>query len=180
MFSFPPEFPFVSGRKAEAKPRPAPPEPQIAPTEAPVIGEPAAPDAPAPRQAAAMPTVVKSLPVVAEVRKSAPLPAAAPARPERRKVKRDALATSALLRVDGFHGPPSKIELIDISIAGARFRCPHPLEIGEKAQVRLEVGPFRWTTRLRIIHCTRIDQHSVSIGCAFLRTELLRPWPAAA
>lgn len=106
-------------------------------------------------------------------------PVAAP-HPERRKIKRDALSTSALLRIDGFHGPPTKIELTDISIAGARFRCDRPLDIGEKAQIRLEVGPLRWTTRLRVIHCTRIDETHMSVGCAFLRTELLRPWPAAA
>ncbi|HEY2586124.1 MAG TPA: PilZ domain-containing protein [Tepidisphaeraceae bacterium] len=113
--------------------------------------------------------------------------AAAPAKPakpvvthERRKVKRDPMATAALLRVDGRHGPPIKIELTDISIAGARFRAPQKLDVGEKAQIRLEIGPFRWTTRLRVVHCSPTDDGATTIGCAFLRTELLRPWPAAA
>ena len=99
---------------------------------------------------------------------------------ERRKVKRDPMATAALLRVDGRHGPPIKIELTDISIAGARFRAPQKLDVGEKAQIRLEIGPFRWTTRLRVVHCSPTGDGATAIGCAFLRTELLRPWPAAA
>lgn len=109
------------------------------------------------------------------------VPAARPVvKNERRKTRRDALSTAALLRVDGVHGPPLKIELSDISIAGARFRSPQKLDLGEKAQVRVEVGPFRWTTRLRVVHCEPLDDGAASIGCAFLRTELLRPWPVAA
>lgn len=179
MFSFPPEFPFVSGRKADPKSRPVPPEPPPEPADAPAKCDPSAPEVFDPQSQTLTPPAIKSLPAVAEAPKAAPPSPAAP-RPERRKVKRDALAASALLRVDGFRGPPSKIELIDISIAGARFRCTHALEVGEKAQVRLEVGPFRWTTRLRVIHCTRTEDRSLTVGCAFLRTELLRPWPVAA
>jgi hypothetical protein len=109
------------------------------------------------------------------------VPAAPPVvKNERRKIRRDALNTAALLRVDGVHGPPLKIELSDISIAGARFRSPQKLDLGDKAQVRVEVGPFRWTTRLRVVHCEPLDDGGASIGCAFLRTELLRPWPVAA
>jgi hypothetical protein len=167
MFSFPPEFPFVSGRKADVKP-------EIAAPETPPVAE-------------ASPPVQLTVSAPAIATSTAPIPAQTPivASPpacftDRRKIKRDSMAAAALLRLDGSHGPPTKVELIDISVAGARFRCPRPLEMGEKAQVRLEVGPLRWTTRLRVVHCTRIDDAHVSVGCAFLRTELLRPWPAAA
>jgi hypothetical protein len=108
------------------------------------------------------------------------VPAPSVRQAERRKLKRDALATAALLRIDGIPGPSTKIELLDISVAGARFRSPRKLDIDEKAQIRVEVGPFRWTTRLRVVHCTPLEGGFASIGCAFLRTELLRPWPAAA
>ena len=168
MFSFPPEFPFVSARKAQPQPEPAPPQPQAAP-EPLEVTKPSEP----------IPAPVQPKPAAKTPQPTPLRPKVAP-HPERRKIKRDAMCASALLRVDGYHGPPTKIDLIDISIAGARFHCTRPLEIGEKAQVRLEVGPLRWTTRLRVVHCTRIDNEQVSIGCAFLRTELLRPWPAAA
>jgi len=55
---------------------------------------------------------------------AAPARPAAPPQSDRRKLKRDALATAALLRVDGFPGPATKIQLTDISVAGARFRLP--------------------------------------------------------
>lgn len=173
MFSFPPEFPFVSGRKpanAAVEPPPAP-KPEVRPEPQPELKPVPQPQ---PVEVAVIPAPPRKMP--------APVPAkpvAAP-HPERRKIKRDALSTSALLRIDGYHGPPAKIELTDISIAGARFRTDRPMDIGEKAQIRLEVGPLRWTTRLRVVHCTRIDETHLCIGCAFLRTELLRPWPAAA
>lgn len=175
MFSFPPEFPFVSGRKpsaAAAEPPPAP-EPVVeAQPEPQQVREPLQMPEPQP--------VAISPPLPTQVAPRIEPKRAAPAHAERRKIKRDSLSTSALLRIDGYHGPPTKIELTDISIAGARFRCDRPMDIGEKAQIRLEVGPLRWTTRLRVIHCTRIDATHLIIGCAFLRTELLRPWPAAA
>jgi hypothetical protein len=162
MYEFPPEFPFVSRRKPSVAAAPAelPPEPAV--------------NAPEP-QVEASPSVPR--PVMRP-----PSTVAAPAVPhaERRKNKRDPLATAALLRIDGIPGPSTKIELMDISVAGARFRSPRKLDVGEKAQIRVEVGPFRWTTRLRVVHCTPLEEGFASIGCAFQRTELLRPWPAAA
>jgi hypothetical protein len=172
MFAFPPEFPFVSGRKSE-----------ITPTAADVVPEPQLEVVAPPTAAAEHRTVSQAesrVSSAAEARPASPAKPAPPPQSDRRKLKRDALATAALLRVDGFPGPATKIQLTDISVAGARFRCPKPLEIGEKAQIRVEVGPFRWTTRLRVVHCTPLDNGSTSIGCAFQRTELLRPWPAAA
>src|SRR5579859_6372542 len=105
----------------------------------------------------------------------------APKRPlvERRKILRDKMTAPGLIQPDGFKGPPIKVSLIDVSVQGCRFSAPQSLEVGEKLQIRVEAGPFRWTTRMRVIHCTRNGNSSV-IGCAFLRTELLRPWPTAA
>ena len=99
---------------------------------------------------------------------------------ERRKVKRDPMSSQALVRLDGVHGPPMKVELTDISVAGVRFRAPRGLDAGEKGQIRLEIGPLRWTSRLRVVYSTSNTEGPVTIGCAFLRTELLRPWPLTA
>ena len=197
MVAFPPGFPFVS-RAPAPEPEPAPaastPAPQpAAPTQwdsaaapQPVV-EPVPAAVHPPEQPAIEPKL--AAPPVARLDRTAtpPVPTRPPAvaapvvKNDRRKVKRDGLATAALLRIDGLHGPPLKIELADISIAGARFRAPHRLDVGEKAQIRIEIGPFRWTTRLRVVHCSPADESgAATIGCAFLRTELLRPWPVAA
>jgi len=129
-----------------------------------------APSPPPPAPAVETPAVVQE--VIEPVTPKKPLV-------ERRKILRDRVTAPGLITPDGFKGPPIKISLIDISVQGCRFSAPQSLELGEKIQIRVEAGPFRWTTRMRVIHCTRTTSGSV-IGCAFLRTELLRPWPTAA
>ena len=183
MVAFPPEFPFVKRKPAEPQTEPprqaAPAEPVKVPSHsAPPVEKPARVDPPAPvARAEPPPTRPESTPAATAA--SAPAPAA-PRLVERRKFRRDPMAAQALVRVDSFPGPPIKVGLLDISVAGVRFRADRPMEVGEKAQVRLEVGPFRWTTRLRVIYCNRDGERVHSIGCAFLRTELLRPWPTTA
>jgi len=139
---------------------------------------------PAADNVAPAPEPVKETPI------TAPAPAPQPVEPvvvappkkpviERRKVIRDRMTAPGLINPDGHRGPPIKVSLIDISVQGCRFSAPQSLDVGEKIQIRVEAGPFRWTTRMRVIHCTHNGNGSV-IGCAFLRTELLRPWPTAA
>lgn len=200
MVAFPAEFPF-GRRKAEVAPQPVDPpanpvEESVAPAWQEAIPEAVAPAvgpaehagaqvAPAIPVIAATPVAVAehvsppASPVVAPPLTIAPAPS--PMRLiERRKVKRDPMSAGALVRLDNFHGPPMKVALLDISVAGVRFRSVQAADCGEKAQIRIEVGPLRWTTRLRIVHCEREADGTNTIGCAFLRTELLRPWPATA
>ena len=188
MLSFPSDFPFTRKPVAPAVPEPAakPPKPAAAPPR-PAQDEPApvTPVAPVPTATAAHQESEADVVCVDPRSIDIPLTPVAPAPPrliERRKVRRDTMAAQALIRMDGVHGPPIKIALMDISIAGVRFRSAQPIDVGEKGQIRLEVGPLRWTTRLQIVHCQR-DGRGLSastIGCAFLRTELLRPWPVSA
>ena len=154
MVLFPPEFPFVK-RQAQAQS-----EQKAAIIEAIAPAKPAPAAPPEPQETRPQPPPVASAPFV-----------------ERRKLKRDLLATHAMIRMDALHSPLMKINLIDITVAGVGFRAAFPLSVGTKGQVRLEVGPLRWTTRLRVIHCSRERDGNHRIGCAFLRTELLRPWP---
>jgi hypothetical protein len=141
---------------------------------------PAADNTPPPPPAPAKP--IAPVELTAETPAEQPLTSAPPQKPaiERRKFKRERMAAPGLIHVDGAKGPPAKVTLIDISIAGARFSSQQPLDVGDKLQIRVEAGPFRWTTRMRVIHCTRHPAGPALIGCAFLRTELLRPWPVAA
>lgn len=190
MVAFPAEFPF-NRRQAEA---PVPPV-ELADTVVEPEMQEAPPEAVAPavgpvEHAVTMPAVAEPVaavtpPEITPAAAAAPvvsvIPASAPARLiERRKVRRDSMMSGAMVRLDNFHGPPLKVALMDISVAGARFRSAQPVDCGEKAQIRIEVGPLRWTTRLRIVHCEREADGTHTVGCAFLRTELLRPWPATA
>jgi hypothetical protein len=187
LMMFPAEFPFV--RRVPEAPAEAPQAAAIAEPEitAPIIATiPSQPIAAIPET---IPETINR--VIAPAPVSAPIaPTAAPQAPalsanemrmrERRKVKRDPMSSQALVRLDGVHGPPLKVELTDISVAGVRFRAPRSLDAGDKGQIRLEIGPLRWTTRLRVVYATSNTEGPVTIGCAFLRTELLRPWPLTA
>jgi hypothetical protein len=161
MVSFPDEFPFVKkARGATVVDSTDPPQE--------TVNESAADPLPIPEPISPAPVLSAS--------------ASADNRPsiDRRKVKRDRMETTALIRFDAQPGPPIKVELEDISVAGVRFKSLQPIDLGQKAQIRLEIGPFRWTTRLRVVHRIKDERGHVSFGCAFLRTELLRPWPQAA
>lgn len=168
MVSFPAEFPFNRRSTDAAEAIVAAPAPQ-AQIQQPEI-EPAIEQSP--------PLVAPPVASVPRVATRASMPVLKPT--ERRKVRRDAMATAALIRVDSIHGPPFKVTLTDISIAGARFRSARPFGADDRGQIRLEVGPVRWTTRLRVVHCAQDADGLNTVGCAFLRTELLRPWPLTA
>jgi hypothetical protein len=196
MVAFPTEFPF-GRRKTEPAPQIVDPvEERVAPAWQEATAEAVAPAVGPVEHAGAQ--VATAVPITAAnsvaIAEPAPAPVSAIVMPavtmapapspvrliERRKVKRDPMAAGALVHLDNFHGPPLKVALMDISVAGVRFRSAQRADCGEKAQIRIEVGPLRWTTRLRIVHCEREADGTNTIGCAFLRTELLRPWPATA
>lgn len=176
MVEFPPEFPFVR--------RPAKPSVTAAPPIAPrsdnaTVAVEAKP--PSPPSPSVLNQPADDAPPIEPPPVEIPIPAAVRKHfVERRKFKRDRMAAYALVHVDGAKVPPARVSLVDISIAGSRFHSTERLDVGDRLQIRVEVGPFRWTTRMRVIHCTPYDGQSHLIGCAFLRTELLRPWPAAA
>jgi hypothetical protein len=173
MVSFPAEFPFKRRSTEAEEVIAAPPPPEVQTHEEPEI-EPVI-------QAAIEPSPEPIAPPGASVARLAPRASMPVLKPtERRKVRRDAMTTAALIRVDGNHGPPFKVTLTDISIAGARFRSARPFDTDDRGQIRLEVGPVRWTTRLRVVHCAQDADGLNTVGCAFLRTELLRPWPLPA
>lgn len=193
MVSFPAEFPFV---RSNPQPAPVPtdeerekqwpsgdstemrspaPDPDVAETVAPAVGP--VEHAVASPAVAKPPAAVPLAPVPVAPVPMAPVPSRLI---ERRKAKRDPMSAGALVKLDAFHGPPTRVAVTDISVAGVRFRSAQPMDAGDKAQIRLEVGPLRWTTRLRIVHCESDPDGLNTIGCAFLRTELLRPWPATA
>ena len=63
---------------------------------------------------------------------------------------------------------------------GVRFRSSTSWMSGDRASVKLEVGPLRWTTKLRVVHCWQLDDGNYAIGCEFIANELARPMRHAA
>jgi hypothetical protein len=111
-------------------------------------------------------------------------PPAAPAvKPavERRKALRHQLITRAQLRADvGFTGLVS-VEVHNISFLGVRLISPHPIDVQQKAQIRLEVGPLKWSTRLRVVTCQHDEgSNRFHLGCQFIGNEMMKPWGGSA
>src|SRR5204862_5830483 len=131
------------------------------------------------------PTVETRIEMDADIQPIAPQPqqvnspASEGAASERRRSPRQALLTKAMLRGDA--GPARPVELRNLSFLGVRFRAPEPLSIGDKANIKLEVGPLKWNARLRVVHCAADESGAAyTIGCAFIGNELARSHAAAA
>jgi hypothetical protein len=155
---FPDDFPFGSKRATEET---APVSVVTAIAPAPVVEAPEPPDEP---------------PIAAALPTQAVKPAI-----ERRKAMRHPLITRAQLRADiGFTGLVS-VEVHNISLLGVRLISPHPIDAEQKAQIRLEVGPLKWSARLRVITCHRADgSNRFHLGCQFIGNEMMKPWGGTA
>ena len=103
-----------------------------------------------------------------------PAPAVAVER-ERRRSPRQAFLARALVRSELGNAPGWKVDLLNISMLGIRFRSETQLLPGDRASVKLEVGPLRWATKLRVIHSVQLDDGNFAIGCQFISNELARP-----
>lgn len=93
---------------------------------------------------------------------------------DRRRSPRQRMHAKATLRVDTIGGNPLRVEIDNLSLLGVRFRGDRELLIDDKATLRLEVGPLKWTSRLRVINCFRNADPSYTIGCEFVGNELAR------
>lgn len=184
---FPDEFPFNTRASAPVAPA-APAAVAELPLVhlGPIIDEPAvAPVTPAAPAAPAMPDVDMSEAATAEdvaaMAEPAPVPAPPPVEmKDRRRSPRQRLAARATLRIDHTGGNPLPIEIDNVSLLGIRFRADRELLIGDKANLRLEVGPLKWATRLRVINCIELNSRAYVVGCEFVGNELARLYTAAA
>jgi len=176
---FPDEFPF-NKREVEApvEPAAAEPTPEIPLVKVGPILDEVRVAAPAPVATAPVQSVVAEATTPAEAVSSSQ--SAAAAVKERRRSPRQRLAARATLRLDHTGGNPLAIEIDNVSLLGIRFRADRQLLVGDKANLRLEVGPLKWATRLRVINCLETDANVFAIGCEFVGNELARPWPVAA
>ncbi|MDQ3439297.1 MAG: PilZ domain-containing protein [Planctomycetota bacterium] len=114
---------------------------------------------------------------------AAPIPAPAPVAPlpfkDRRRSPRQRMNAKATLRVDTVGGNPLVVEIDNLSLLGVRLRADRELLINDKANIRLEVGPLKWASRLRVINCIQRGDASYTIGCEFVGNELARGRAAA-
>jgi hypothetical protein len=94
-----------------------------------------------------------------------------PGIPERRRVPRQTLVAKATVRAETNAPLVTTGFVSNISLAGVGFHTRKPLTVGDKDQIRLEVGPMKWASRLRIVTC---QQHgdTFDVGAEFVGNEL--------
>jgi hypothetical protein len=139
-----------------------------------------------PREELAAPVEPVRAPVVEVMAPAAPVvtavltPAPPPPGNERRKALRHTLVARAQLRADmGFTGLVN-VDVQNISLIGVRFLSQHPIDPQQKAQLRMEAGPVRWSSRVRVVTCQSDGGGRYQIGCQFVGNEMMKPWGTSA
>ena len=155
---FPDDFPFNRRRRIGRETPAAAPAPVA---QAPI--ETAMPAPTFPRAADDMPDI----PVAVAA------PVALPPCGERRRMPRQTLVAKAIVRSESQAHMVASGFVSNISMNGVGFHTRKPLQIGEKYQLRLEVGPMRWASRLRVVTCTAHDDSGTfDVGAEFVGNEL--------
>lgn len=102
-----------------------------------------------------------------------PVAAIYPRANERRRSPRQTLVAKAVVRSEFNQNTVATGFLSNISMLGVGFHTRRPLSIGEKFQMRLELGPMKWATRLRVVSCQPHDSGTYDIGAEFIGSDLV-------
>jgi hypothetical protein len=90
---------------------------------------------------------------------------------ERRRAPRQTLVAKATVRSDAQATVVASGFLSNISMSGVGFHTRRPLTIGEKYQLRIEVGPMKWASRLRVVSCMAMGD-TWDVGAEFVGNDL--------
>lgn len=107
-----------------------------------------------------------------ESQAQAEAPAVAATARNRRRSVRQTLIAKAMLRADDAPAASRPVFVSNISMLGIAFHSRIPLPAGEKYQIKLEVGPMQWASRVRVVSCTENEDGSYDCGAEFVGNEL--------
>lgn len=97
---------------------------------------------------------------------------------ERRRAARQTLVAKASIRPDTNVQMASLTSagfVSNISMNGVGFHTRKPLAIGEKYRITLELGPMKWSSRMRIVSCRHHpESETFDVGAEFVGNELSR------
>ncbi|HZL38195.1 MAG TPA: PilZ domain-containing protein [Tepidisphaeraceae bacterium] len=166
---FPDGFPFVAREEINAAP---PLAESFSPTPAPDdrAMQQGARATPLP---AAAPCAIVEAPALAKYL-HAPVAPQSPIR-ERRRAARQTLVARATVRPHnplGPGGPSAAGYVSNISLLGIGLHTRRPLSIGERYHIKLEAGPMKWTSHLRVVSCQPHPSGTWDIGAHFIANEL--------
>jgi hypothetical protein len=95
--------------------------------------------------------------------------------PERRRSPRQNLRTKGLYKPEHVSQTGGPVHVNNISMLGVRFWTKAPIAHGDRGTFKLEVGPLRWSSKLKIVSCLAAeDEQGYVIGAEFVSNELPR------
>jgi hypothetical protein len=101
--------------------------------------------------------------------------------PERRRSPRQNLRTKALYKPEHASTPAGPVHINNLSMLGVRFWSKTPIRQSDRGSLKLEVGPLRWSSKLKVVSCLAAeDEQGYVIGAEFVSNELPRGRTATA
>lgn len=94
--------------------------------------------------------------------------------PERRRSPRQALRAKAIYRNDMNPAGAGPVQLLNFSMSGVRIWSTKPMKKGERGNVKMEIGPVKWSGRVKVVACDAHDDDGYSVGCEFATNEMSR------
>lgn len=91
---------------------------------------------------------------------------------DRRRAARQTFVAKASLAPAAFPAMARGIQTRDISMLGLKFAAQQPLNPGETFQIKLEAGPLKWRSRVRVVTCQQKAFNEFLIGAEFVGNEL--------
>ena len=121
---------------------------------------------------------------------AAPAPKPVPAQPaqpsqrERRRSPRQTMVAKLVIRPDVSLTMPAMVAtgfVSNISMGGIGFHTRRPLSIGEKYRLNIELGPMKWSSRMRVISCAQHPKTGTfDVGAEFVSNDLVSRTPQVA
>jgi len=115
------------------------------------------------------PAVTAKNPAVATVE-----PVSAYKGPERRRSPRQSLRAKAVYRNDLNPAAAGPVQILNFSMCGVRVWSTRSVKVGERATVKMEIGPVKWTGRVKVVTCNPQDDEGYALGCEFATNEVAR------
>jgi hypothetical protein len=90
---------------------------------------------------------------------------------ERRRSPRQAIRARASFRSEADVTAVRSVQVVNLSLVGVRLRSNQPMNVGDRGNVRMEIGPVKWGSRVRVVQCEP-GADGYEIGCDFVTNEL--------
>jgi hypothetical protein len=94
--------------------------------------------------------------------------------PERRRSPRQSLRAKAVYRNDLNPAAAGPVQILNFSMCGVRLWSNRSMKVGERATVKMEIGPVKWTGRVKVVTCNPQDDEGYALGCEFATNEVAR------